>query len=243
MRYLVIGAAGHAQEVAWSLREAADARGERVECLFFDDRVPAGPLASGLGVVGGGLERVPEHAEGETALVMGLGLPATKEAVAARLAPLGLPWATVVHPRATLGPNVEIGAGGYVAAGAILTVNVRVGRFATVNMHCQVAHDGVLGDFVTLHSDVHLAGGVTIGDRSELGTGAIVIPGITLGPATVLGAGCVVVRALAGGGTWVGVPARRLPAHDPPRRSITPISPGASRTRTKSPPPRRLVRQ
>ncbi len=210
MRYLVIGAAGHAQEVAWSLREERRARGETADILFFDDHVPLGPLASGLGAVVGEIRHAAEYAGDGAALVMGLGLPAGKEAVAARLTGLGLPWATIVHPRATVGPNVAIGAGSYVAAGAILTVNVRVGRFATVNMHCQVAHDDVLGDFVTLHPDVHLAGGVTVGDRCELGTGAIVIPGLTLGPATVLGAGCVVVDSLPGGHTYVGTPARVL---------------------------------
>jgi sugar O-acyltransferase (sialic acid O-acetyltransferase NeuD family) len=139
---------------------------------------------------------------------MGVGLPATKEAVARRLADVGLPWTTVVHPRATVGPNVHLGPGSYVAAGAVLTLNVRIGRFATVNMHCQVAHDGVLGDFVTLHPDVHLAGGVTVGDRCELGTGAIVIPGLSIAAGAVVGAGAVVVRALPARATYVGVPAR-----------------------------------
>ncbi len=208
MRYLVAGAAGHAQEIAWSLREALDAQGAAGGLLFFDDQVPRGPVASGLGAVVGGLDDVRAHASHDTALVMGVGLPATKEAVARRLADVALPWTTVVHPRATVGPNVHIGPGSYVGAGAVLTVNIRIGRFATINMHCQVAHDDVLGDFVTLHPDVHLAGAVTIGDRCELGTGAVVIPGLSVPAGTVLGAGAVVVRTLPHPATYVGMPAR-----------------------------------
>ena len=208
VRYLVIGAAGHAQEVAWALREqgAGDC-----ELLFFDDAVPPGRLPSGLGRVAGPLSAVAHCAHGTAAaLVLGIGLPRTKAAVVARLAPLGLPWATVVHPRATVGPNTVVGAGSYVGAGAILTVNARVGRFTTINMHCQVAHDSVVDDLATLHPDVHLAGGVVIGEGAELGTGTIAIPGVAIGPWAVLGAGAVAVRSLAGGRTYVGVPARPL---------------------------------
>jgi len=110
----------------------------------------------------------------------------------------------------TIGPNARIGEGSYVAAGAIVTVDVRIGRFATVNFHCQVAHHGSLEDFVTLHPDVHLAGHVSVGEGAELGTGAIAIPGVTIGPWAVLGAGCVAVRSLPGGATFVGVPAKVL---------------------------------
>lgn len=241
MRYLVIGAAGHAEEVAWSLREQAAAEGTRCELLFFDDEKPCGPLPSGLGrvvgtlsdvaQVGGALparsrrsdtiRRVPSRTRGAgrafrpnrrsgPQLVLGLGLPNVKSAVVTRLAPLGLQWKTVIHPRATIGPNVEIGQGSYVGPGAILTVNTRVGSFVTINMHCQVAHDGSVEDFATLHPDVHLAGCVVVGKGAELGTGAIVIPGLSIGPWAVLGAGCTAVESLAGGRTYVGVPARDL---------------------------------
>lgn len=209
MRYLVIGAAGHAQEVAWSLGEQLRVAGGSFELRFFDDAVPRGPVTSGLGDVVGTIDQVRDHVRGdEVALVLGVGLPRTKVALVERLAGLGLPWATVVHPRATIGPNVLIGEGGYVAAGAIITLNVRIGRFVTVNMHCQVAHDGILGDFVTLHPDAHLSGNVTIGEGCELGTGSIAIPGVQLGAKSTLGAGCVAVRSLPGGETYRGVPAR-----------------------------------
>jgi hypothetical protein len=91
MRYLVIGAAGHAQEVAWSLREQIRSEGGRCELRFFDDRVQRGPLACGLGEVVGTIDAVPEHAGDGARLVLGVGLPRTKVALVERLAPLGLP--------------------------------------------------------------------------------------------------------------------------------------------------------
>jgi acetyltransferase EpsM len=150
------------------------------------------------------------HASEDVRLVLGVALPRLKAALVARLAPLRLRWATVVHPAAMVGPNVQIGVGSYVAAGAIVTVNVLVGRFATINMHCQAAHDAVLADFATLHPGARLAGNALIGEGTEVGTAAAVLPGVTIGPWAILGAGAVAVRSLPGDETYVGLPARVL---------------------------------
>ena len=89
MRYLLIGAAGHAQEVAWSLREQCRATQTPCEISFFDDARPRGPVESGLGSVVGRLEDVKHYlADAEARLVLGVGLPRTKAAVVAKL---GLP--------------------------------------------------------------------------------------------------------------------------------------------------------
>lgn len=218
MRCLVAGAAGHAQEVAWSLREQCARRGDVCELVFFDDALPPGPLLSGIGSVAGGLDGMGAYARrGETELVLGVGLPRTKSAIVSRLEHLGLPWATVIHPAATIGPNVWIDEGCYVAAGAILTVNVRIGRFATVNTHCAIAHEAVVEDFATLHPNVHVCGDVSIGKGCEIGAGAVVIQGISIGPWAVLGASCTAIEALTGGRTYVGTPARDVGAR------VTPI--------------------
>lgn len=217
VRYLVVGAGGHAEEVAWALVEHERARGESPEAVFFDDVRPPGPLSSGLGAIAGPLDAVADYADRRaTLLVLGVGLPRLKQRLVARLAPLGLSWATVVHPRAIVGPNVEIGPGSYVAAGAIVTVNVRLGAFVTVNLHAQIAHDGIVDAYATLHPNARVAGNVRVGEAAELGTGAIVLPGLTVGAGTVLGAGAVALEALEGGVTYVGAPAR--PVHRRARR-------------------------
>ena len=170
MRYLVIGAGGHAQEVAWSLVEHERGRGASCELLFFDDAVAPGPLPSG--------------------------------------------------PGAVVGPNVEIGHGSYVAAGAIVTLNGRLEPFVTINLHAQVAHDCVVERHATLHPNARIAGAVRVGEGAELGTNSAVLPGLAVGDWAVLGAGAIVVEALAEGGTYVGVPARPVAGGDAqPRRA------------------------
>src|SRR5262245_63823623 len=120
MRFIVIGAGGHAQEVAWSLRERERLAGRPCRLSFVDDHVRSGPLPSGLGAVEGRLDDVAKLAGNDAVeLVLGLGLPQSKAAVVERL-PTGLRWTTVIHPTAVVGPNVAIGEGSYIGAGAIL---------------------------------------------------------------------------------------------------------------------------
>lgn len=205
----MVGAGGHAQEVAWSLAEHERGRGAPCELLFFDDALTPGPLASGLGSIVGPIDAVADHVDRRrTLLVLGVGLPNLKVLLTERLAATDLAWATVVHPRAVIGPNVTIGPGSYVAAGAIVTVNVRLGAFVTINMHAQVAHDGVVGSFATLHPNAHVAGNVTIGEGAELGSSATVLPGLDVGAWAVVGAGAVAIASLDPDRTYVGVPAR-----------------------------------
>lgn len=222
MRYLVVGAGGHAQEVAWSLAEHERGRGGACELVFFDDSIAPGPLRSGLGSVVGPIDAVADHADRRTTrLVLGVGLPHLKLRLTERLATTGLAWATVVHPRAVIGPNVAIGAGSYVAAGAIVTLNVELGAFVTINMHAQVAHDGVVAPYATLHPNAHVAGNVTIGEGAELGTGSSVLPGRTIGAWAVLGAGAVATASLEGDATYVGLPARAIASRAGARRTST----------------------
>lgn len=215
MRHLVIGAAGHAQEVASALDACARAADRRVEILFFDDAVASGPLPSGLGDVVGTIDDAASHVKGAaTELVLGVALPRLKAALTARLAGLDLPWTTVVHPAAIVGPNVRLGAGTYVAAGAIITLNARIGCFATINVHAGVAHDSTLADLVTLHPHAHLSGNVHVGEGAEIGAGATVIPGVSIGAWATLGAGCVAVHGVPASRTYVGVPGRDAHAPD-----------------------------
>lgn len=210
MRYLVIGAAGHAQEVAWSVRESERSRGAEPTFEFFDDRVEEGPLPSGLGNVLGAIHVAGRRREAGDRFVLGVALPRLKAALVERLSLPEEHWATVVHPAAAVGANVRLGVGTYVGAGAVLTVNVDLGRWTTVNTHCVVSHGATLGDFAALHPGSRLSGEARVGAGAEIGAGAVVLPGVVVGDRAVLGAGGVATSDLDPDGVWAGVPARLL---------------------------------
>ncbi len=117
-------------------------------------------------------------------------------------------FATLVHPKAWLGENIEIGKGTIVCAGALITVNIKIGEHVHVNGGSTVGHDAVLNDYVTLNPSVNVSGNVEVGSGVEVGTGTVIIPHVEIGEWSIAGAGSVITRSLPPNITAVGAPAK-----------------------------------
>lgn len=141
------------------------------DAVFADDSYP--------GVQHSGPWRVVAHTSGLPGLagvcdaaIVAIGNQGVREKQLLALEALGIPLATVVHPRAWVSEHAAVGAGTAVMAGAMIGACAQVGRGAIVNANATVDHDAVLGDFAHLGVGVQLAGGVRIGARAWLQAGA-----------------------------------------------------------------------
>lgn len=209
-RVVIFGAGGLGREMLQVLRDIA-AAGGAAECVaFIVDPGLAAPEA---------VQGVPVHRDAMAMLrsdaalrvVVALGDPVAREAVAARLtAAAGARFATLLHPAAWLGATVAIAEGSMIYGFSSVTADVRIGRHALINPGCSIAHDCVLEDFATLGPAVALAGGVRVAHGAELGIGARVAPRLRVGRGAIVGAGAVVIGDVASGATVAGVPAREL---------------------------------
>jgi sugar O-acyltransferase (sialic acid O-acetyltransferase NeuD family) len=146
--------------------------------------------------------------ESGTHYALGIGDPRVRATVDRKLATHDLRPATLVHPDATLGENIDLEPGVVVFAGARVTVDVRLGRHVHLNQNCTVGHDCVLGDYVSVHPQAAVSGSVTIGERTMIGANATVLQQLSIGSGAVVGAGACVVRDVAADRTVKGVPAR-----------------------------------
>ncbi|MBL9122196.1 MAG: acetyltransferase [Planctomycetaceae bacterium] len=145
----------------------------------------------------------------QTRVVIAVGNPAARRRLVARTVQLGHErFATLVHPHALVGKWVEIGEGSTLYASCVLTVDIRVGRFAWLNVATTLAHDVVTGEFVTLAPAANVSGNVTIGDGCDLGTNCAIKHQLTLGEWSIIGAGAAVVKDIPPNVTAVGVPAK-----------------------------------
>lgn len=203
---VIVGCGGHGREI-FDTVAALNRIGPRWNVLGFVDDDPAHlDRVERLGqrVLG----PVSWLEERPITYVLGIGSSQVRARLAAQLDCRGLSAATLVHPDATIGPDVELGPGSVVFARTVLTTNVRIGRHTHVNVGCAVQHDTVVGDFVQLSPAVFINGDCSIGDHTFVGTGAIVTRGCSIGQDATVGAGAVVLADVPSGSRVVGVPAR-----------------------------------
>jgi sugar O-acyltransferase (sialic acid O-acetyltransferase NeuD family) len=187
-RLLVVGCGGHAREVAhaWVL-----GHGEETLAGFLDDartgRTPEGwpilgPVSSWPGFR-------------DCACIVAIGDPRARRRVVERMLGLGQPeWATVVHPDVSLHATVSVGAGSMILGGVQASVNIRIGRFASVNRLVSLGHDAELYDFASVAPLVSVSGNVRVGAGADVGTSASIRQGLALGPGCAVGMGSVVIR-------------------------------------------------
>jgi sugar O-acyltransferase (sialic acid O-acetyltransferase NeuD family) len=209
VRCVIIGGGGHASV----LFDALAGSSATVAGVVDAHEQTWGTMWNGVPVLGGD-DRLPLlPGEGITHFVVGVGgigdnRPRARlfdHAVAAGLTPLSVVHrASVISPRATLGPGCQILPGAVVNAGAHLGSNV------IVNSGAIVEHDGRIADHVHIATGARLASTVSVGRGAHVGAGATVLQRRTIGEWAVVGAGAVVVRDVANGAVVVGSPARPL---------------------------------
>lgn len=203
---VIWGASGHALVVADALRQAG---GHHV-VGFLDDVVPerSGEPFGGATILGG-REALPRlRAAGVEELIVAIGACAPRLAAADAARALGFRLATAVHPRATVAPDVTVGAGTLVCAGAVVTPAAAIGACVIVNTAATVDHECRLDDGVHVGPGAHLGGRVVVERGAWIGIGAVVRDRVRIGAAAVVGAGAVVVADVPPRTLVYGVPAR-----------------------------------
>lgn len=199
----VVGAGGHGRETVHLLREA----GLRVDGIV-DDRVPDLSILDRLRVIYAGTIEQWLDAGGGT-YVIGVGSGRSRETIADLIGG-GEASSAVVHPFASVGPDVKLANGAVVFAQATVTTNVNVGDHAHIGRGAAVGHDCELGAFSTVLPLAAISGDVQIGKRATVGSGAVIREGQTIGHDSFVGAGAVVVDDVPSGAVVVGNPARRI---------------------------------
>ena len=209
-RLLIFGAGGFGREVAWLAQQCW---GEDTDIVFCVDQ----PRYVSAPVNGIPIRLLQEFAGGageRPAYVVAVGDPEQRIRIAGLHESLGIPPATLVHPRVEASRWLEIGPGSILCAGVIATTNIVIGTHVHINLDCTIGHDVVIGDYATLSPGVHVSGNVTIGKRVFIGTGATIINGsatspLSIGDGAVIAAGACVTRPVEPGALVAGVPAVR----------------------------------
>lgn len=202
---LIFGAGGHAKVVADLARKCGR------EVVGFIDDVDlnrSGEKFSG-GTVFGGIEAAikAENNDNDLEVIVAIGDCKARCRIAASLEKRGLSLATLVHPAAVLGEQVEIGKGSIVIAGAIINASSAIAENVIINTAASVDHDCTIGSGAHLGPGARLGGNVSIGNQTWIGMGAIIKDRVSIGKSCIIGAGALVLKDVPDSTVAYGSPA------------------------------------
>jgi sugar O-acyltransferase (sialic acid O-acetyltransferase NeuD family) len=205
--YVLVGGGGFCRELLDWFSPSLAAAGDRFVGYLDDGEHPLGAFGDRLPQLG----RIRDHrGRPDWRLVMAIGDPAGKQAVAERLTAQGATFATLIHPLAWRSATARVGEGVVAGPFAQISADTMVGDFVTFCAYASAGHDVQVGAFSTLSCYVDLTGGVQAGCGVFFGSGARVIPKVRVGDGCRIGAGAVVIQAPPPGALLFAQPARRL---------------------------------
>ena len=184
----IIGCGAHGRVVA----DIARAAGEPVSGFIDDDpgSAPANLLAEGP------TQKVIPQFAATHRFVVAIGKAAARRSIAEMVLAAGGELVALLHPSAVIAPDVKIGNGTVVMAGAIINTGTMIGRFAVINTGASVDHDNIIEDNVQIAPGCNLAGRVTCRRDCFIGLGSTIIPRVVIGEGAHVAAGATVIRSV-----------------------------------------------
>ncbi|MBC7502707.1 MAG: acetyltransferase [Herminiimonas sp.] len=195
----IIGAGGHAAVVASTLL----ANGIEINGFYADAPSSWGGTILGIPIIG----PISEITSAKCSHgFIAIGDNAARKRLSLEI---DMDWISVVHPFSWVHPEVILGAGTIVCAGAIVQPGARIGAHVILNTKASVDHHCRVGDYAHI-AVAHLAGGASIEEGVFMALGCTVLPKINVGAWATVGAGALVTKNVASNTTVVGMPARAL---------------------------------
>lgn len=201
-KLIIIGASGHGKVVA----DVAEKMGRWKTIMFLDDDKSVDKFLD-YDVIGT-LEEASKYKETANFFVA-IGNNSIREKIQEKLMKQNFSIATLVHPDATVGIDIELGSGTVIMAHAVVNSATKIGNGCIINTSSSIDHDNILEEYVHISPGVRTGGNVFIGKKSWLGIGSIIINNISITEKSVIGAGGVVLEDIIHPGTYIGVPVRR----------------------------------
>lgn len=202
----IIGAGGFGREVKW-LIDSINLQKKQWDFIgYYDDDLGERKNIEQKLVLGsiGELNNVDES----LAVVIAIGNPKIKKKIVEQINNSNLYFPSLVHPNCLIGNNVTIGQGAVICANNILTCDIIIEDFVTLNLACTVGHDAIIKSYCSIMPTVNVSGEVFMEECVYVGTGAKIINQINIGFHSTIGSGAVVIKDVPRNSISVGVPAK-----------------------------------
>ena len=205
---IIIGAGGYGREIYWQASESIGFNEEFIVKGFLDDNLKALDNYRGYPTIIGTVnDYIPQDND---VFICALGNPNVKEKCTEMLLDRGAKFITLIHRDARISPYAKIGMGCIVCQSVIISCDVKIGDFVTLQSFATIGHDSMIGNYCQINSFSFMGGFSSIGNNSIMNVGAILHPYKKVGNYCVMGAGSVVIKNVKDGVTVYGNPARIL---------------------------------
>ncbi len=125
-------------------------------------------------------------------VILGVADPKSKENITFRLRNR-VRFLSFISDSAIIGKYVEIGDGTVIAPNCIVSNNIKIGSFVTINVGSVVGHDTSINDFSSIMANVNISGMIRICSSVFIGSNSTIVPGKTIGRNSKICAGSVVI--------------------------------------------------
>lgn len=188
----LVGAGGLGREVLNMILQAEKTYGPKwnIKGFLDDTEDPLKGKEVDRGVVGTIVDYMPKPND---ALLMCIADPKAKQKLVPMLKARGAFFDSFISPGASMGNHNSIGEGAIVYPGFNMSVNVRIGCFATL-LACICCHDVTIGDFCTISDNCGLLGYVKVGNGVFLGDSVRIAPHVEVGDNTFACMGSIITR-------------------------------------------------
>jgi UDP-perosamine 4-acetyltransferase len=204
MKAFIFGAGAQGRVVLDTLR----AQGGYESIAFLDDD-PAvwGKQINGVPVAGN-LEQVRGLPQAAYGVIVALGDPIKRLAVARKVREHGSAMLNAIHPSAVIMASARLGQGNAIEPLAVLSANVTVADCTIVNTCAIIEHDTVIAEGATIGSGAMVGGRCRIERAAFICASAVILPRVVVGAGSIVAAGSIVTHDVPDGVLVMGAPAR-----------------------------------
>jgi sugar O-acyltransferase (sialic acid O-acetyltransferase NeuD family) len=114
----------------------------------------------------------------------------------------------LIHPKAILSSNIQIGLNVLISAGAIINPKCEFSNGVIINTGSIIEHECIIEEFSHIAPGAVLAGNVKVGFSSFIGANSVIKQGVKVGNNVIVGAGTVVLNDVPDNCTIVGNPGK-----------------------------------
>lgn len=203
---ILIGGGGHCKSVI----EAAESSGRVIKGIL-DLPSTVGTECLGYKVIGTDDDILLYVDECEFIITLGfIKNPALRNKLHQLVEKANGKFATIVASTAHVSQYADVKDGTVILHCATVNAGATIGKGCIINTHANIEHDVRIGNYCHVSTGVMVNGDCKVGDNTFIGSGSTVCNGVSIGSNVVLGAGSVVTKDILSGGTYIGIPAKRI---------------------------------